>query len=402
MTKRQALIGFFLLTLSMILIVGPALAAETNKRIPARGLVAALLYPGLTVGQEDKIRVDLAINNTGRSNEVIFLDVIEKPKGWKAYIKGFSNNVVSGIFMPDDSDRTLSFHAEPEGKEKRLPPGKYHFVVQARTRDGVLKSKTAIDITVVEQKKVKGAVRVTTSYPVLRGPSDTKFEFSLDVNNDSEEDAIFNLQAVAPEDWEVSFKPGYEQKQISSLRIKANQSQTVGVEVTPPFAVEAGEYPVKIRIQSPKGKAETDLTVVLTGTYKIKLGTLKGLLSLTTQTGKAANMSIYVRNEGSAPQREVSFVSFKPESWKVEFAPEKLQNLKPGEMKQVEVTITTADEALVGDYSVSVKAQGEKGADNVELRVTVKASAAWGWIGVAIILLVIGGLAFVFRRLGRR
>ena len=254
MTRRQTLIGFFLLALSMILIVGPGLAAETNKYRPARGLVAALLYPGLTVGQEDKIRVDLVINNPGRSNEVIFLDVIEKPKGWKAYIKGFSNNIVSGIFMPADSDRTLSFHAEPESKEKRLPPGKYHFVVQARTRDGALKSKTAIDITVIEQKKVKGAVRVTSSYPVLRGPSDTKFEFSLDVNNDSEEDAIFNLQAVTPEGWEVSFKPGYEQKQISSLRIKANQSQTVGVEVTPPFAAQAGEYPIKVRIQSPKAR----------------------------------------------------------------------------------------------------------------------------------------------------
>lgn len=402
MTRRQALIGFTLLILGMILIVGPGLAAEANKHRPARGLVAALLYPGLTVGQDDKIRVDLVINNTGRSNETIFLDVIETPKGWKAYIKGFSNNIVTGIFMPDDSNRTLSFHAEPEGKEKKLPPGKYHFVVRAKTRDGALIRTSSIDITVVEQETVKGAVRLTTSYPVLRGPSDIKFEFSLDVNNDSEEDTIFNLQSVTPEGWEVSFKPGYEQKQISSLRIKGNQSQTVGVEVTPPFAAQAGEYPIKVRIQSAKDKAETDLTVVLTGTYKIKLGTLKGLLSLTAQTGKATNMSIYVRNEGSAPQREVSFVSFKPESWKVEFKPEKLKNLKPGEMKQVEVTITTADEALVGDYSVSVKAEGEKSSDNVELRVTVKASAAWGWVGVAIILLVIIGLALVFRRLGRR
>ncbi|MFH1091121.1 MAG: NEW3 domain-containing protein, partial [Pseudomonadota bacterium] len=85
-----------------------------------------------------------------------------------------------------------------------------------------------------------------------------------------------------------------------------------------------------------------------------------------------------------------------------EFKPEKVANLKPGEIKQIEVKITPAQDALVGDYSVAINAQGEKAQENLELRITVKASSAWGWVGVAIIVLVIIGLAFAFRRLGRR
>jgi uncharacterized membrane protein len=36
------------------------------------------------------------------------------------------------------------------------------------------------------------------------------------------------------------------------------------------------------------------------------------------------------------------------------------------------------------------------------MRVTVKASTAWGWIGIAIIVVVIAGLSALFIWLGRR
>ena len=174
------------------------------------------------------------------------------------------------------------------------------------------------------------------------------------------------------------------------------------MEVTPPYNAEAGEYDFKVEVQSPKAKAEKDLKVVLTGTYEIKAGTPTGLLSLVTERGQKANVSLLVQNKGSAPQREIKFEAFKPENWKVEFKPEKLENLEPGALKQVEVTITPADQALVGDYSVSIQVQGEKANQEVEFRVTIRAASAWGWIGVAIIAIVIVGLALAFRTLGRR
>ena len=76
--------------------------------------------------------------------------------------------------------------------------------------------------------------------------------------------------------------------------------------------------------------------------------------------------------------------------------------MAPGELKQVEVTITPGEQALVGDYSVNLSIKGEKVTKNLELRVTVKASTAWGWIGIGIIILVIAGLVTMFVKLGRR
>lgn len=244
---------------------------------------------------------------------------------------------------------------------------------------------------------------MTTSYPVLRGQTDAKFEFSLDVNNKSETDKTFNLAAQVPEKWEVNFKPAYEPKQISSLRIRGGSSQSVAVEVTPSKDATAGTYPVTVWISSGEKKAEVKLSVVLTGIYKLDAGTPSGILSLEAFTGKPAIMSLFVKNTGSAVNRNITCSSFKPENWKVDFKPEKIDALDPGQMKQVEVTITPGAQALVGDYSVGLSADGEKGSSKtVEMRVSVRTSTAWGWIGIAIIVAVIGGLGGLFIKLGRR
>jgi len=95
-------------------------------------------------------------------------------------------------------------------------------------------------------------------------------------------------------------------------------------------------------------------------------------------------------------------MSFKPENWKVEFKPEKIESLAAGELKQVEVIITPYEESLVGDYSINLRIEGEKADKTLEFRVTVKASASWAWIGILIIVAVIGGLTALFHKLGRR
>jgi uncharacterized membrane protein len=223
------------------------------------------------------------------------------------------------------------------------------------------------------------------------------------VNNKAESDRNFNISAQVPPKWEVSFKPAYEQKQISSFRIKGGQSQTIAVEVNPAKDATSGSYPVSVQISSGEKKAEAKLTVALSGIFKLDAGTPTGLLSLDAFTGKPSIVSVFVKNTGSAVNRNVSFSSFKPENWKVEFKPEKIEALEPNAMKQVEVTITPGAQALVGDYSMGVSVDGEKGSNKtVEFRVSVKTSSAWGWIGIIIIILVIAGMGGLFLWLGRR
>jgi len=400
--RTRFLIG--LLAVALI-VVGPAVglaADEQAKRDdrPARGIAIYSEFSGVVVPVGESVRMDLTVENKGRQDEVVALKLTSVPKGWKASLKGGSFTV-TGVAVPDGKTRTLSFSAEPD---KGVGLGTYQFGIEGVTADTKLTANYAITVVARERSRLGGDdIQITTSYPVLRGQTDATFEFSLDVNNKTDADRTFNLAAQAPEKWEINFKPGYEQKQISSLRIKGNSNQTVAVSVTPPKDTTAGEYPILVRISSGESKAEAKLMVVLTGIYKLEAATPTGILSTDAVTGKPTTVSLLVKNTGSAVNRTINLSSFKPENWKVEFKPEKIEALEPNQMKQVEATITPAATALVGDYSVGLMVDGEKSSSKtVEMRVTVKAPTAWGWIGVGLIAVVIGGMGGLFAWLGRR
>jgi len=381
---------------------GTAADKEASSDLPERRIIAAFQYPGITLSPDDSLSVDLLIKNRGRSDETVLVEVTEQPKDWTVEIKRYGT-VVSGVFVASKEDQTLTLSGRPSNKDiKKLPTGTYKFAVKAYTPDNALVQTSALTVKVVSAEQAAERISIETTYPTLRGPSGDKFQFSLDIRNDTGQDAVFNFRGTGPQGWEISFKPAYESKQISSLQINAGSSRTVEMEVTPPYNAQAGEYDFKVEVQSPKAKAEKDLKVVLTGTYGLKVGTPTGLLSLVTERGKPATVTLLVKNTGSAPQREVRFNAFKPENWKVEFKPEKIENLEPNAVKQTEVTITPADQALVGDYSVSIQTEGEKANQDTEFRVTIRAASTWGWIGVGIIAVVIVGLAVAFRVLGRR
>ena len=395
---------FLIISLAMVtlLMMSASSFAQTDKeKLPARAISMAAEYPGVEIAKDEDVSMDIIFHNKGRKDEDVEIWISEKPKGWKARIKTY-RYTVTGVHVPSNEDKSLTFEAGPE---ESIKPGDYQFRINARTSDGKFRMSQAVTVKVSadegKSKEPKG-VKLTTSYPVISGPSDATFEFSLEVDSKLDEDAVFDLMAQGPQGWDINFKPAYETKYISSLRIKSKQSTSVAVEVKPATGTQAGEYPFNVKVSSGDANAEAKLTVVLTGTYGLEVGTPSGLLSLEARGGRPANMSFYVKNTGSAVNQDIKFMTFKPENWKVEFKPEKIDAIEAGDLKQVEVIITPYEDALVGDYSVGVNVEGEKANKTIEFRTTVKASAAWGWIGIGIIVVVIAGLFGLFRWLGRR
>jgi uncharacterized membrane protein len=373
---------------------------KEKKDLPERAINLSAEYTGVVVPQGESVSLDLTVADNGKRDENVQLTMSSVPKGWKALLKTYSFGI-TGVHVNSEKSKSVTLRLEPDDT---VQPGKYEFAVKAETEDRKLSSETTIFVTVEAKAQVQKSkdINITTSYPVLTGPPDAKFEFSLEVENKLDKDTLFNLIGHGPENWDVNFKPAYEDKFISSLRLKANQSQTVAVEVKPFPLAPPGEYPISVKVSSPEAKGEVELKVVLTGTQKLEAGTSNGLLSLNALAGQEANLSIYVKNTGSAPLNNIRFLSFKPENWTVTFKPEGIESLGQGEIKQVEVTVKPSAEALVGDYSVVLNVEAEKITKNLELRVTVKASTAWGWIGIGIIVLVMLGLVGLFMRLGRR
>ncbi|MBF0449333.1 MAG: hypothetical protein HQK75_01380 [Candidatus Magnetomorum sp.] len=397
---RNMTLLMFILCFFAAFICCPANASSDCPK-NSRWIEMGVEYPGITIEREDTVSMEITIYNRGCFNESVHLQLIRQPKDWKTVIKTYQFEV-SDIYVASGQEKNLTFEAVPE---KDVRPGKYAFEINARTVDGKFQLRQPVHVTVIEKSGKKVAdtgVRLSTSYPELRGPTDGEFEFSMEVSSKLDKDAIFDLSAKGPDGWDINFKPAYESKYISSLRIKSGQNSTVALQVKPPMSATSGEYPVNILIQSGDAKTEAEFKVILTGTYAIEAGTPSGLLSLDARSGKTSTLSVYVKNTGSAIHHNVKFMSFKPENWKVSFVPEVIEVLEPNNVKQVEVIIEPYDDALVGDYSVSVNVAGEKVDKTIELRVTVKASSAWAWIGIFIIVAVISGLTYLFQRMGRK
>ena len=69
---------------------------------------------------------------------------------------------------------------------------------------------------------------------------------------------------------------------------------------------------------------------------------------------------------------------------------------------QVTAHLTPSGNAIAGDYVTSFKASSTLANASTDIRVTVETSLLWGAVGVGLIVLVLAGLWWTFRRYGRR
>jgi uncharacterized membrane protein len=239
--KREKLGKFFLIIslamVTLVMISASSFAQTEKAKLPARAISMAAEYPGVEIAKDEDVSMDVIFHNKGRKDEDVEVWIAEKPKGWKARIKTY-RYTVTGVHVPSNEDKSLTFEADPE---EGIKPGDYQFRINARTLDGKFRMSQAVTIKVSadegKSKEPKG-VKLTTSYPVIRGPSDAAFEFSLEVDSKLDEDAVFDLLAQGPQGWDINFKPAYETKYISSLRIKelkANRAPALPWRLNPPW-----------------------------------------------------------------------------------------------------------------------------------------------------------------------
>jgi uncharacterized membrane protein len=199
--------------------------------------------------------------------------------------------------------------------------------------------------------------------------------------------------------------PSYPKDQrIGDIRLEPGQtvSNRISVGAASPSWAEPGEYQVTVEASSGDIKGTLSLTPVVTAKYGISLTTPDGRLSTKATAGKDNYLTLVVANTGSAAIDNITFSSDKPTGWTVEFALEKIDSLVAGGSQTIDVNIKPGVKAIAGDYQVIITAKGTQSTSEINLRVTVETPTVWGWIGVAIIVLVIAGLTFVFIRFSRR
>ena len=371
---------------SLLLAIPPATSA-------AGSVTLSTPYPAVAVPPGEK--VSFTINVSTDVSDRVDLTVADVPDGWIASLRG-EGFVVDGVQTTGNDPVELTLDVTvPEG----AAAGSGRVVVNARS--GPARDSLALDIRVEEG--AAGEVTLSSDFPVIEGAAGATFTFSVRLTNDTAEDLTFSLSAAGPAGWDAQARPS-GQTQAASANVTAGGNTTVNVTATAPEGTEAGDYPIAVQAVGPDGTSEIELTARVVGNFDLEVTTQNGVLSTSGNAGSTIDQTIVVQNTGSGPLENVALSGTAPSGWTVTFDPPAV-NVPAGAEQNTATSvahIVPSTDAIAGDYQVNVSASNDLANGEADIRVTVETSLLWGIVGVALIILVIVGLGYVFRRYGRR
>ncbi len=352
-------------------------------------------HPAFSVGAGETATLSLDLTNANMPPQRADLAVSGLPDSWDYTLQGGGRDV-SAVMVRTDKTQSVDLTITPP---KDAQEQSYDFEVSARTPDET--STLPMSVTVAEVQG--GGVTLQPEIPGLSGTVDSTFSYSIDVNNNSTSDGLFNLSADVPEGFSTTFKRGYGDEEITGVRVAAGESETITFEVQPNSSVEAGEYPIGFEVRSGDMGASTELSATVSGQPSLRLVGPQQRLSGTATAGEAKTFPFTLQNTGTEAAQQVTLNGRAPQGWEVSFEPSEIAQLPAGSSQDVTVSITPAKQAVAGDYMTNLSASaGSAASENAEFRVTVETSTMWGLVGLLVIAVAVVVLVLAVLRYGRR
>lgn len=377
------------------LVAASAILAAVAAPVAADdGLEITTPYPAVAVAPGSKVSFDLTVASV-RTTDVA-LSLAGVPAGWTASILG-GGNVVEAVAVSSDDDAKVRLDVE-------VPAAATAATGSIRVTGSGGGASDTLTVTVRVDAEAAGDISLTTSTPALTGASDASFSFDLQFKNDTAQDVTLSVAATGPDaDWDVTATLTGE-TQAASTVVEAGSTQNVTVEASAPSDVTAGTYPISVTATAGERTVTADLAIQITGSYSMILSTPNDALSASGSAGAATTQAFEITNTGTAPLTEVKLTATPPTGWEVTFDPEAVLTIAPDATETITATITPSGEAVAGDYVVTFSGSAaEGGADaTAQIRFTVETSPIWALVGLGIIVLILGGLFYVFRTYGRR
>jgi uncharacterized membrane protein len=346
-------------------------------------------YPAVAVAPGAKVSLEISVSTDTAGR--VDLSVARVPDGWTATLRG-GGYAVDGI----DSTGSTPTKVTLDVTVPATATGTQRLDVVAR--QGTAATTLPIDIRI--EAAVAGTIGMTTDVPQLKGASDQTFKFTLTLSNDTPDDQTFTVTATGPAGWTVDAQVG-SQAQAASVLIKAGSTSPVTVDAKPAADTPADTYPIAVEATGGSQTAHSDLSVEITGSYKLALSTVDQRLNTTASAGTASDLTLVLTNSGTAPVEGAAMTATAPSGWTVTFDPATV-DVPAGGTAQTIAKMTPSGDAIAGDYVTTFKATAPTANASADIRVTVETSLLWGAVGIALIAIVLGGLWWTFRRFGRR
>lgn len=372
----------FLLTFFLIFLTGHTI-------VTAQGLRLYTPYTKISVPPGESIDYSIDVINKGSSIQTAEISVTGLPKSWNYTLRSGSWNLQEISVLPGEK-KTLNLKVEVPFE---INKGTYTFRVIARDH-----AILPLTVNVSERGTLK--TEFTCDQANMQGYATSNLNFTTKLKNLTGEKQLYALVSNESRGWTVIFKPGYQQ--ATSVEIEPNQTKDISIEVKPPYNIKAGKYKIPVSASTSATSASLELEVDIIGTYQMELTTSNEVLSGSIIAGRQKRIELLVKNTGSSDLNEVRMDAAEPQGWQVTFEPDTIPFISAGETAEVMATIKAYEKAIPGDYVINLTALTPEAVSKAALRILVKTSMLWGWLGILIILGTILVIYYLFRKYGRR
>ena len=264
-------------------------------------------------------------------------------------------------------------------------------------------------VSQAQEEEQQEKINLKCKYPVLKAYAGALFTYEIELKYEGgEKPRFFEFQVDVPDGFIYKIEKSYGGDEIPGLNLDPTAYAAEKIRFVLISFVDTGEYPVTLEVVSEEIKASIDLKAIVTARYGLSLVTPDGLLNTKIQAGKDNYFSFTITNTGTAELEKINFssrVRGGPSGWSVTFNPPDIDSLPAGAEREIEITIKPPKKTIAGDYEITVSAEPEDKydvEDSLDIRLTVLTPTIWGWVGIAIVIVIIAGLVVLFMRLGRR
>jgi len=368
----------------------PAAAQEVPTEPAPESLTATAPYPHVAVEAGGQATFDLSV--VAPEPTLVDLVVTGLPDGWVGTFRGGGFEVDGVTASATAPELTLDVSVPPDAVE-----GVQDFVVTASGGG----SSVDLPLQVRVSAQAGGEVTLIPDFPGLRVPAGETATFSVEMRNDTPSDLQFELSSAGPAGWDVTAQPASE-PQAATIQVASGATETINVAATSLPRAEAGQYTISVQATSPETQVAAEMIVEIVGSFSMDLTTTDQRLSTEVSADGSTEVQLVVTNTGTAPIQGVEMTATPPTGWNVAFGEPVIAEIPAGESVAAIATVTPSDQAIAGDYLITFAATSEQASSEVDIRTTVNPSALWGFVGIGLIALTLAGLAWVFRRFGRR
>ncbi len=376
---------------ALLLSAGLLLITTISPVAAATAFNVTTPYPSVTIqpGNTVTFSLDVAVPHPER----VGFAVSGTPTGWTAYVRG-GGNIVSAIYAGGTTAASVELSVVVP---QTATPGTSTITITATSEQGT----RTLPVEVIVLGESGGAITLTTDFPQLSGSPSSTFTYSVTLANTGTQKETYTLTGQGPDGWTVSVHPSSNAQALTDT-VDGGATDTLSVTAQPPSSTPAGSYPLQITAASGGQSANVALEADVTGTPALTLGTPNQVLNADVTAGSTGTIALLVTNTGTTVLQNVTITASSPTGWTATFAPTSVATIQPNTSTTVTATVKPSSDALAGDYDITFTATAGSTTATVDIRTTVQTSPVWGFIGIALIVLVIIGLLWVFRRFGRR